>query len=166
MVEFSRNLQIVDASLDAMRLGIMRDHYLIQIEYTAGTTNLVEDVFRKSNDAVTRFINREDIRILKFHCLPESEFFKFASKRKRSKVITSSNEKNKATLARLALSSQTTSEIVSSSPAVLYSTPTHARPFATVDAEASILHVSEYMYELFLKLFFAGIRCECSVKLT
>jgi len=70
-------LQIKDASIDAVRFGLFVLHYLISIEYTSGTSLLIEDVFKQSGPQVISFLNRDDIRIVKCICLQESEFLPF-----------------------------------------------------------------------------------------
>ena len=79
-VEFRKcngGLQIKDASIDAVRFGLFVCHYLISIEYTSGTSVLIEDVFRKSKPEVILFLNRDDIRIVRCICLQETEFLPY-----------------------------------------------------------------------------------------
>ena len=70
-------LQIKDASIDAVRFGLFVLHYLISIEYTSGTSLLIEDEFKQSGPQMISFLNRDDIRIVKCICLQESEFLPY-----------------------------------------------------------------------------------------
>jgi hypothetical protein len=76
-------LKVLDADLDAVRLGLLRDHYLIEVEYNLHGSTMVDQVFHKSSSAMKLFLNREDVSIIKCHCLPEVEFLTYISESNR-----------------------------------------------------------------------------------
>jgi len=76
-------LKVLDADLDAIRFGLLRDHYLIEVEYILEGSTVVDQVFHKSLSDRKLFFNREDINIIKCQCLQEKEFLSYISETNR-----------------------------------------------------------------------------------
>ena len=76
-------LKVLDADLDAIRFGLLRDHYLIEVEYILEGSTVVDQVFHKSLSNRKLFFNREDVNIIKCQCLQEKEFLSYISETNR-----------------------------------------------------------------------------------
>jgi predicted PolB exonuclease-like 3'-5' exonuclease len=83
LAKINRGLKVVDADLDAIRLGLMRDHFLIEVEYMSGGSMVIEQVFHKSKNDMMLFFNRDDINIVNCRCLEEREFLSYISEKNR-----------------------------------------------------------------------------------